>query len=66
MVLNVSALQRRIRFSDTTTKFGYTLDVELLYPDHLHDAHSDNPLAPTEEIVSKMWLSELQLDMLKN
>ena len=41
------------------------MDVDLLYPDHLHDAHSDYPLAPTKEVVSKMWLSELQLDMLK-
>ena len=41
------------------------MDVDLLYPDHLHDAHSDYPLAPTKEVVSKMWLSELQLDILK-
>ena len=47
------------------SEIGYILDVDLLYPDHLHDAHSDYPLAPTKEVVSKMWLSELQLDMLK-
>ena len=47
------------------SEIGYILDFDLLYPDHLHDAHSDYPLAPTREVVSKMWLSELQLDMLK-
>ena len=47
------------------SEIGYNLDVDFLYPDHLHDAHSDYPLAPTKEVVSKMWLSELQLDMLK-
>ena len=47
------------------SKIGYILDVDLLYPDHLHEAHSDYPLAPTKEVVSKMWLRELQLDMLK-
>ena len=47
------------------SEIGYILDVDLLYPDHLDNAHSDYPLAPTKKFVSKMWLSELQLDMLK-
>ena len=47
------------------SKIGYILDVDFLYPDDLHDAHSDYPLAPTKKNLSKMWLSELQLDMSK-
>ena len=47
------------------SEIGYLLDVDLQYPDHLHDAHSDYPLAPTKEVVSKMWLCELQSDMRK-
>ena len=47
------------------SEIGYILDVDFLYPDQLHDAHLDYPLAPTKENVSKMWLSELQLDRLK-
>ena len=46
------------------SKVGYILDVDFLYPDHLHDAHSDYH-SPQQKNVSKMWLSELQLDMLK-
>ena len=47
------------------SEIGFIWDVDILYPDHLHDAHSDYPLAPTKEVVFKMWLSELQLDMMK-
>ena len=34
----------------TTTEFeiGYNLDVDLTYPDLLHDAHSDYPICPKE------------------
>ena len=47
------------------SKNGYILGVELLHLYHLNYAQSDYPLAPTKEVVSKMWLSELQLDYLK-
>ena len=45
--------------TDSEFKIEYILDIDLLYPDHLHDAHLDYPLAPTKEFVCKMWLSEL-------
>ena len=47
-------------------KIEYILYVDLLYPDRLQDAHSSYSLAPTNEVVSKRWLRELQMDMLKN
>ena len=59
--INIAEILNTSRESEN----GYILGVELLYLYHLHDAHSDYPLAPTKEVVSKTWLSELQLDFLK-
>jgi hypothetical protein len=39
---------------------GYTLEVDLEYLEHLHDAHSDYPLAPERMKVPKNWLSDYQ------
>ena len=29
----------------TSDDYGYTMDFDLKYPEHLHDSHSDYPLA---------------------
>jgi len=39
---------------------GYVLEVDLDYPEHLHDAHSDYPLAREAISVPKQWLSDYQ------
>jgi len=39
---------------------GYVLQVDLDYPEYLHDAHSDYPLAPEAITVPKQWLSDYQ------
>jgi hypothetical protein len=35
---------------DDNVETGYILEVDLLYPDHLHDEHRDYPLAPESRV----------------
>ena len=43
---------------------GFIVEVDFSYPDHLHDLHSDFPLAPTKEAIDESWLSQYQSDFL--
>ena len=45
---------------------GYVLDVDLVYPDELHDAHNSFPLAPSHDSVSYNMLSDYQRTCLKS
>ena len=42
----------------TDSSTGYVLEVDLEYPQKLHDIDSDYPLAPEKNIVRKGWLSK--------
>ena len=43
-------------------KRGYVLEVRLEYPEHLHDAHSDYPLAPEHLVIQPDMLSPFQTE----
>ena len=43
---------------------GYILEVDLEYPEDLHDAHNAYSLAPEHMVVEKGWISEYQHSLL--
>ena len=40
--------------------YCYIVEIDLKYPQLLHESHRDYPLAPTKEVVQKDWLSRYQ------
>ena len=43
---------------------GLILELDLVYPEELHEAHNAYPLAPERIMVQKEWMSEYQHDLL--
>ena len=43
---------------------GYILEVDLEYPEDLHDAHNSYPLEPERMVAQKEWMSEYQHNLL--
>ena len=42
---------------------GYVLEVDLKYPQELHDIQNDYPLAPEKCKIPKEWLSNYPLEI---
>ena len=47
------------------SEYGFILEVDLHYPDRLHDGHEDYPLAPTKEQIYYKGLGERQQELLE-
>ena len=59
---NVVIALNEILNTPNDASVGYSLEVDLNYPVHLHDDR-DFPLAPTKEIVQDDLLGEYQLEL---
>ena len=62
---NAQEILNRILKTPDDDEIGYIVEVDFIYPDRLHDLHSDFPLAPTKEAINECWLSEYQSDLLE-
>ena len=48
------------------SEYGYIIECDLDYPAHLHDTHSDYPLAPEKRMIDWQKYSETQLRILSH
>ena len=55
------AIDWRVQTEDQ--EYGYFVECDLVYPDELHDAHNDYPLAPERIVVEDHLLSERQFGL---
>ena len=54
-----------IHLTDSKSKFGYILEVDLVYPVEIHEQHQDFPLAPEKLIVkTRVIHTKLMTDLL--
>ena len=51
-------LTKTIADHPTNDPEGFILEVDLEYPEDLHNAHNAYPLAPERMVIQKKWMSE--------
>ena len=57
-VKNIDKTKQKIMQINKDSSTGYILEVDLEYPQELHDIHNDYPLAPEKINIPKEWLSK--------
>ena len=58
---NKDSIEQKLMNIKSNSSTGYILEVDLEYPQELHDIHNDYPLAPEKINISKEWLSDYSL-----
>ena len=62
-VKNIHKIEQKLMNIKNNSSTGYVLEVDLEYPQELHDIHNDYPLAPEKINISKEWLSKYCLNI---
>ena len=57
-VKNIDKIEQKLMQIKKDSSTGYVLEVDLEYPQELHDIHNDYPLAPEGINIPKEWLSK--------
>ena len=57
-VKNIDKIKQKLMNIKSNSSTKYILEVDLEYPQELHDIHNDYPLAPEKINIPKEWLSE--------
>ena len=63
-IMASSVTPQKVFETEADSEVGYIVEVDIEYPQVLHEAHSDFPLAPTKEIIKEKWLSNDQRNFL--
>ena len=62
-VKNIDKIEQKLMQIKKDNSTGYILELDLEYPQELHDIHNDYPLAPEKNNMPKEWLSEYFLEI---
>ena len=57
-VKDINKTEQKLMNIKSNSATGYILEVDLEYPQKLHDIHNDYPLAPEKINIPKEWLSD--------
>ena len=62
-VKNIDEIKQKLMNIKSNNSTGYILEVDLEYPEELHDIHNYYPLAPEKINILNKWLSDYSLEI---
>ena len=62
-VKNIGRIEQKLMRIKKDSSTGYILEVDLEYPQELHDIHNDFPLVPEKSNIPKECLSDYSLEI---